>query len=261
MKTRDNDDGDDKYMKRRNHDLISLGKYAAHSTFLWMFVPIGFPHSVSKDYVPYQFWDTIQGFIGYLKSIILTLAFLKGLGVGQQGSTIADAMTIWIARDTTGVLAGLIIGMPTFTKMFSQRSMYKHWRILSEIIRTFTGFVEIYISCYDRSLYLPVTCVLVVFDTLANIMSSQASSALITHFARMDNIADCKAKEGNQDRGVKLFGIPLAALILDRLRDNVAYMFILYIILVALQFVCNVLAVYSLQISTTGHDDAGSLAS
>ena len=59
---------------------------AMSGTFYWLFLPRGYPESVSDDYLLYQLWDTLQGFCGYLKGIILTLSFLKGLGVGSAPS-------------------------------------------------------------------------------------------------------------------------------------------------------------------------------
>jgi len=37
----------------------------------------------------------------------------------------------------------------------------------------------------------------------------------MTHFAKRGNFADCTAKEGNQDRGVKVFGILIAYVFLS----------------------------------------------
>ena len=94
---------------------------AMSGTFYWLFLPRGYPESVSDDYLLYQLWDTLQGFCGYLKGIILTLSFLKGLGVGSADGSLDSAMLVWICRDTTGVIAGLLAGVPTFTVLFSDR--------------------------------------------------------------------------------------------------------------------------------------------
>ena len=82
--------------------------------FHWMFFPANYPRSVSEDYLEYQKWDTLQGFMGYLKNIVLTLSFLKGIGVGDKDKDIESAMFIWILRDSTGVIWGLFVGMPEF---------------------------------------------------------------------------------------------------------------------------------------------------
>ena len=57
-----------------------------------MFLPVGFPNSVSEDYVAYQIPDTLQGLITYLKGILCTLSFLKGLGVGEVASGETDGL-------------------------------------------------------------------------------------------------------------------------------------------------------------------------
>lgn len=42
--------------------------------FAWVFLPEGYPDSVSRDYLQYQLWDTLQGFLQYLRGIILGFA-------------------------------------------------------------------------------------------------------------------------------------------------------------------------------------------
>ena len=86
--------------------------------FNWLFLPRGYPHSTSEDYLEYQIWDTLQGFCGYLKGVVLTLSFLKGMGVGSSDGTLENAMVVWVARGTTSVVVGLLAGFPTFTKEF-----------------------------------------------------------------------------------------------------------------------------------------------
>ncbi len=64
-----------------------------------MLLPIGYPDSVSSDYFEYQVWDTLQGFLGDLKGIILTSSMLKGLGMGEADSSLDRAMRVWVIRD------------------------------------------------------------------------------------------------------------------------------------------------------------------
>ena len=107
--------------------------------FNWLFLPRGYPQSVSEDYLAYQVWDTLQGFCDYLKGILLTLSFLKGLGVGSSTGSLDAAMLVWIVRETTGVCCGLIAGMPTFTIHFSDRLQLRKWRLVSEAIKAVAG--------------------------------------------------------------------------------------------------------------------------
>lgn len=237
----DDDNGKEK-STNSNHSLNSI------STFMsWLFLPEGYPHSVSDDYLEYQIWDTIQGFLGYIKSMLLTLCFLRGLGVGAEGN-LESAMLVWIVRDTAGVISGLLTGFPIFTKRFSDKKELKKWRLVSEFIRFLGGCLEIYASAYSRSYFMFLSALVVVMNTIAGVISGQTRNALVTHFAIKDNIADCAAKEGNQDRGVKVFGIPLALYCLLQLREDIIVYLWNYLILALFQFYSTYLAMKALKI-------------
>jgi len=216
-----------------------------------MFLPEGFPDSVSADYLEYQIWDTLQGFLGYLRNIILSMAYLKGMGIGAHNieSTLIGAMYITIVRDTTSVVAGLASGIPYLTKTFSDRKNLKKWRMVSEMLRVLAGFIQIYAAYYSvGSVFVFQQIVIVSLQTSASVMEVQTRSSLITHFAKRNNIADCAAKEGNQDRGIKVFGIPLAIILIRNVNDSLVVLWTTYGIIVILQMLFNVLAVKALKI-------------
>ena len=224
--------------------------------FAWVFLPEGYPDSVSRDYLQYQLWDTLQGFLQYLRGIILGLCYLKGMGVGSATSSLNSAMLILLARDSVGVVSGLCVGVPTFTVPFSDLKRLRFFRLTSELIRVAAGFLEIYASVYSREWFLVLSCIIVVLNTVASVMATQTRSALVTHFACKGNVADCAAKEGNQDRGVKVFGIPLAVLLLAHLGDDISAMMTAYCLLVAAQLVFNVFAVQALQLEADSDNAA-----
>nr|XP_020442053.1 RUS1 family protein C16orf58 homolog [Monopterus albus] len=57
--------------------------------FKSVFLPQGYPESVSDDYLQYQFWDTVQAFSSSLSGTLATQASLRGVGVGNQEATVA----------------------------------------------------------------------------------------------------------------------------------------------------------------------------
>jgi len=216
-----------------------------------MFLPEGFPHSVSKDYLNYQIWDTLQGFLGYLRNILLAMAYLKGMGVGTSNveSTLMGAMYVTVVRDTTGVVSGLLAGMPYLTREFSSKQSLKKWRMTSEVLRVIAGFLQIYAAYYSTgSTFILNQIVVVSMQTAAGVMEVQTRSALITHFAKSNNISDCAAKEGNQDRGIKVFGIPLAIILIQYVCNDMTSLWITYICIVVLQTMFNLMAVSALNI-------------
>lgn len=49
-----------------------------------LFLPKGYPNSVSPDYIAYQKWDTLQAFASSMTSALATEAILRGAGVGNK---------------------------------------------------------------------------------------------------------------------------------------------------------------------------------
>ena len=74
----------------------------------------------------------------------------------------------------------------------------------------------------------------------------------MTHFAKQGNFSDCAAKEGNQDRAVKLLGIVASGYFLPGIAaedgggENKAWA--AYVVLTGLHLVFNVLAMRALRL-------------
>ena len=72
------------------------------------FLVLGYPDSVSEDYLDYQKWDTLQAFASTINGCLATHSVLKGLGVGDQTSTPLSATITWILKDGAGHLGRII---------------------------------------------------------------------------------------------------------------------------------------------------------
>ena len=48
-----------------------------------LFLPVGYPSSVTPDYLEFQIYDTIQAVCSYLRGMLCTHAVLTGMGVGE----------------------------------------------------------------------------------------------------------------------------------------------------------------------------------
>lgn len=92
--------------------------FTLYRLFRNLFLPQGYPDSVSEDYINYQFWDTIQAFcstingndnilkiqrsILHIKYIwfrlgtLSTHAILKGIGVGSDYVNPLSATVTWV---------------------------------------------------------------------------------------------------------------------------------------------------------------------
>lgn len=77
------------------------------------FLPAGYPHSVSSDYVSYQIWDSIQAckirfrslltFLAAssLNGVLASRAMLTTIGVGVETATPTAAVMNWVRQFPT----------------------------------------------------------------------------------------------------------------------------------------------------------------
>ncbi|XP_030880240.1 RUS1 family protein C16orf58 homolog [Leptonychotes weddellii] len=63
-----------------------------------VFLPQGFPDSVSPDYLPYQLWDSVQAFASSLSGSLATHAVLLGIGVGNEKASVSAATATWLVK-------------------------------------------------------------------------------------------------------------------------------------------------------------------
>lgn len=83
-------------------------RHFLHNFFREVFLPQGYPKSVSDDYFSYQFYDTIQAFASRITGTIATKAILKGVGVGNPDATALAAAITWIFKDGTGMFGSIV---------------------------------------------------------------------------------------------------------------------------------------------------------
>ena len=72
------------------------------------FLPVGFPHSVTSDYLAYQTFDSLQAFFSTITGLLANRALLQGLGVGDASSSATYALLLTIVKDVTSRIATIV---------------------------------------------------------------------------------------------------------------------------------------------------------
>ncbi|KAE8809610.1 Fructan 1-exohydrolase [Hordeum vulgare] len=81
---------------------------------------LGFPGSVTPDYVPFQMWDTLQGLSTYICAMLSTQALLGAIGVGEKSATVIGATfqgTLDAARRASAFVRGDDVVHKLFTEL------------------------------------------------------------------------------------------------------------------------------------------------
>lgn len=63
-----------------------------------VFLPVGYPDSVSSDYLSWQLWNSLQDFSNTVTRTLATHAVLKGAGVGDAAATPLAATITWLMK-------------------------------------------------------------------------------------------------------------------------------------------------------------------
>ncbi|XP_031718240.1 RUS family member 1 isoform X2 [Anarrhichthys ocellatus] len=214
--------------------------------FKSVFLPQGYPESVSDDYLQYQFWDTVQAFSSSLSGTLATQASLKGVGVGNQEATVAAATITWLLRDGTGMLGRILFAWQKGSKLDSEA---KKWRLFADVLNDIAMFMEI-LAPYFPACFILIVCTAGIFKSLVGVAGGATRAALTVHQARRDNMADISAKDGSQETLVNLAGLLVSLMLIPIVTDNPILTVSLFLLFTVLHLFANYKAVRSVVMET-----------
>ncbi|CAH2037858.1 unnamed protein product [Thlaspi arvense] len=169
--------------------LIASTKYG-EEFFKHSYLRLGFPGSVTPDYVGFQLWDTLQGLSTYIKMMLSTQALLSAIGVGEKSATVIGATFQWFLRDFTGMLGGILF---TFYQGSNLDSNAKMWRLVADLMNDIGMLMDL-LSPLFPSAFIIVVCLGSLSRSFTGVASGATRAALTQHFALQDNAADISAK-------------------------------------------------------------------
>uniref|UniRef100_A0A8D2DM77 RUS family member 1 n=1 Tax=Sciurus vulgaris TaxID=55149 RepID=A0A8D2DM77_SCIVU len=209
-----------------------------------VFLPQGFPDSVSPDYLPYQIWDSVQAFASSLSGSLATQAVLLGIGVGNAKASVSAATATWLVKDSTGMLGRIIFAWWKGSKLDCNA---KQWRLFADILNDLAMFLEIMAPIYPICFTMTVST-----SNLAKCIVSVAGgatrAALTVHQARRNNMADVSAKDSSQETLVNLAGLLVSLLMLPLVSDCPSLSLGCFFLLTTIHIYANYRAVRALVI-------------
>ncbi|XP_012495780.1 PREDICTED: RUS1 family protein C16orf58 homolog isoform X2 [Propithecus coquereli] len=175
-----------------------------------VFLPQGFPDSVSPDYLPYQLWDSVQAFASSLSGSLATQAVLLGIGVGNAKASVSAATATWLVKDSTGMLGRIVFAWWKGSKLDCNA---KQWRLFADILNDVAMFLEIMAPIYPICFTMTV-CTSNLAKCIVSVAGGATRAALTMHQARRNNMADVSAKDSSQETLVNLAGLLVSLLML-----------------------------------------------
>nr|XP_056718998.1 RUS family member 1 [Euleptes europaea] len=214
--------------------------------FMSVFLPQGYPESVSPDYLAYQIWDTVQAFASSITGTLATQAVLKGVGVGDETSTVAAATVTWILKDGTGMLGRILFAWSKGNKLDCDA---KQWRLFADVLNDVAILMEILAPAFPACFTL-IVCISGFFKCIVGVAGGATRAALTMHQARRDNMADVSAKDGSQETLVNLAGLLCSLFLIPLVADNLHLTYSLYGLFTILHLYANYRAVRAVCMET-----------
>ncbi|XP_029365320.1 RUS family member 1 [Echeneis naucrates] len=237
---------DGQLQRSRDGSRGQSGRNSMVGFFKSVFLPQGYPESVSEDYLQYQFWDTVQAFSSSLSGTLATQASLKGVGVGNQEATVAAATATWLLRDGTGMLGRILFAWQKGRKLDSEA---KKWRLFADVLNDIAMFMEI-LAPYFPAFFTVIVCTAGLFKSIVGVAGGATRAALTVHQARRDNMADISAKDGSQETLVNLAGLLVSLILIPLVTDNPVLTLSLFFLFTILHLFANYKAVRSVVMET-----------
>lgn len=225
----------------RNYRFQSLSQF-----FRSVFLPQGYPESVSEDYLEYQIWDTIQAFSSSITGTLATQAVLKGVGVGDESATVLAATITWLVRDGMGMVGRIMFAWIQGSQLDCN---CKRWRLFADVLNDTAIFLDI-LAPFFNSNFRAIICISGICRSIVGVAGGATRAALTQHQARRNNMADVSAKDGSQETLVHLLGLVCSLLLMPLVSGKQNIIWCLFIAGTMLHLYANYRAVVCVTMET-----------
>uniref|UniRef100_UPI00358EFB0B RUS family member 1 isoform X3 n=1 Tax=Myxine glutinosa TaxID=7769 RepID=UPI00358EFB0B len=226
---------------------IQLHPSSSSRLHLWdhlrdIFLPQGYPDSVSPDYIQYQAWDTLQAFCSGVSGSLALQGVLKGAGVGDSSASIAATTATWLLRDGVGMLGRIGFAWMKGSVLDCDA---KKWRLAADVTNDFAIALEATIPLISTvpALSIVLFCFASLAKAMVGVAGAATRAALTLHQARRENMADVAAKDGSQETLVNLFALIISMLLTYLITNNTRISLLLLVLLCCVHLYANTCAV------------------
>ncbi|KAI8915561.1 vitamin B6 photo-protection and homoeostasis-domain-containing protein [Gorgonomyces haynaldii] len=116
-----------------------------------MFLPVGFPSSVHKSYLPIHVWQFLETTAGSLISVLTAQAMLVSVGAGNAAMAGTAVAIQWALKDGLGEMGKLLI-IRRFAHNFD--TWPKTWKMIGEVSSVLGAFMQLLTALVPGSFLL-----------------------------------------------------------------------------------------------------------
>jgi len=198
-----NDDDDD--AENEKYDVSS----SFRAQFKRIFLPDGFPKTVSRDYLPWLKWQMLSLFFRDVLEVLSAQSLLVAIGMdvnqANAAAPVAGAAK-WVLKDGTGGLATLALGALN-TKKFDENPKF-FWSAANSL-EDVSRAMELLTPLFPSQFLLIAGTATFVRSAALTGRSSLINGTFMTHFSRNENAGDIRTKLEVQGRWLQIAALPV----------------------------------------------------
>ncbi|KAK0393050.1 hypothetical protein QR680_000033 [Steinernema hermaphroditum] len=226
--------------------VVHLGKpprTTSFTTFLIsVFLPQGYPYTVTSDYVSYQIWDTVQAFASSLVGALATEAVLEGVGVGSGQASVLAATIVWLLKDGCGMVGRIVFAWLQGSRLDID---CKKWRLIADILNDFAFLIDL-LAPAAGEWFICFAIGSSLLRSFVGVAGGATRAAIIQHQARRHNLADVAAKDGSQETLVNLSALLASLILIPTVHGKKSIVWCFYVFFTAIHLYANYKAVRTL---------------
>eukprot|EP00274_Cyanoptyche_gloeocystis_P000376 CAMPEP_0196664896 /NCGR_PEP_ID=MMETSP1086-20130531/58824_1 /TAXON_ID=77921 /ORGANISM="Cyanoptyche gloeocystis , Strain SAG4.97" /LENGTH=638 /DNA_ID=CAMNT_0042001389 /DNA_START=548 /DNA_END=2466 /DNA_ORIENTATION=- len=215
-------------------------------TFTSMYMPVGFPHSVSPDYVHFTRWQFVQNMAASMISVLSTQALLRAVGLRARGAITGAATLNWVLKDGMGRIGAMLFGS-IFGNCFDNDP--KRWRLAGDALYDFGLGLEL-LAPLVPAFFLITASTANAAKTISYMMRLPPRAAIFRSFALRENLGDISAKYNSQEVAANLLGMALGILLSAYIGASTVLPFVAYALLCSLHLYSNYRSLKNLRLPT-----------
>ncbi|KAL2619915.1 hypothetical protein R1flu_000120 [Riccia fluitans] len=209
-----------------------------------VFLPAGFPGSVTEDYLEFTYWRLAQIVASQVSGVLTTQALLYAVGLGKGAIPTAAAVN-WVLRDGIGYLSKIMLSK--YGRHFDVHP--KGWRLISDLIENASYGLELLTPAVPH-LFVYLAAAAGAGRSAAGLIQAATKSCFNSNFAAQRNFAEIIAKGEAQGMASKSVGIGLGILISGYVGSSGPLLVITFGVVSALHIFFNVKSYQAVQLRT-----------
>ncbi|KAH0602422.1 uncharacterized protein H6S33_008761 [Morchella sextelata] len=217
-----------------------------------VFLPAGFPASVSGDYVGYQIYDSLQAFSSSIAGLLTSRAVLQGFGVGDANASATGALLLTIVQDSVSRLATILFAYRFGVALEAE---CKKYRLAADVFNDSAMILDCLSPAFPGPVKIVLLCLSGSLRAACGVAGGGSKASLSVHFARAGNVGELNAKDSSQETVIGLMGMLAGSFVVRHITTTWAT-WVSLTLLLALHLGTNYMAVTSVALRTLNRQRA-----